>query len=130
MTLTGVSGSAATCVRWKGEGSGWDGESEPAEGHPTETRQGSAKASLARKSARGRASRRWFLGEYLFCFFTPFDFRRRYLFHFSFILGFLPASLVFIFIWLLASFLSRHKCLFLFQCYLGCCYLSDGSGRA
>lgn len=37
VALTGVFGVAVTIVRWKGEGSGDDGELEPAEGRLTET---------------------------------------------------------------------------------------------
>lgn len=58
VTLTRVSRIAATSIRRKGERSRYDGELEPAEGRPTETWQGSARATRSRGSGKSRGSRR------------------------------------------------------------------------
>lgn len=55
---TSVSAVVATSVCWKGEGSWDDGESKPAEGLPTETWHGSAKATRTRRSGKDRSFRR------------------------------------------------------------------------
>lgn len=58
MDLTRVSAVAANIIRWKGEKSVDDGESEPAEGCPTETWQGFEKAARPRVFGKSRSLRR------------------------------------------------------------------------
>lgn len=54
--LTRISGVPATSIRRKDEGSRVSKESEPAEGRPAESQQGSARASQPRGSGSGRSS--------------------------------------------------------------------------
>lgn len=56
--LTRVSGTAATITRWKAERSGDEKEVEPAEGHSTETWQGSSNAPRLGGSGNGHGLRR------------------------------------------------------------------------
>lgn len=57
VTFTHVSVVAATSFRWKGMRSGYDGQSEPADGCPGETWQGFAKTSLSLGSGKGSSAR-------------------------------------------------------------------------
>lgn len=55
--LAHVSGAAVTSIRWKGEGSEVDRESEPAGDCRSETREGVTKTSRTRRYGRSRTAR-------------------------------------------------------------------------
>lgn len=66
VAFTRVSGVATANNRWKGEGSGDGGESEPAEGRAIDDGKGSTKAFQTRASGKGRNAPRWLFALYLF----------------------------------------------------------------
>lgn len=58
VALTVVFGMMATNIHWKGDGSGDEGESEPAEGRLKETWQGSGKEDAPGGSSKRPSARR------------------------------------------------------------------------